>query len=206
MRTMTHPLDPAEHLGTLEAQAEYISAALEISDPAFIADSLGVVTRARGMSQLARDTGLRRESLYKALSAEGNPEFATIMKVVQALEVNLSAEVTWRRSRAGKLSLTTFRYHRYQGVTRPAADPFAPSLAQSQPMVRPKTGSKTAFGSLTFPAAPKHPPDLRIQHDGILRLHSAAGLTFPHTCAAAIAFDFSPPFDEPILPGRTPRE
>jgi probable addiction module antidote protein len=92
MRTKTHPFDPAEYLGTLEAQAEYISAALETGDPAFIADSLGVVARARGMSQLARDTGLRRESLYKALSAEGNPEFATIMKVVQALGVKLSAE------------------------------------------------------------------------------------------------------------------
>lgn len=85
MRTKTQPFDPAEHLGTAEAQAEYISAALETGDPSFIADSLGVVARARGMSQLARDTGLRRESLYKALSPEGNPEFATIMKVVQAL-------------------------------------------------------------------------------------------------------------------------
>lgn len=92
MRTKTQPFDPAEHLGTPEAQAEYISAALETGDAAFIADSLGVVARARGMSQLARDTGLRRESLYKALSAEGNPEFATIMKVVQALGVKLSAE------------------------------------------------------------------------------------------------------------------
>ena len=92
MHTKTHPFDPAEHLGTPEAQAEYISAALETGDPAFIADSLGVAARARGMSQLARDTGLRRESLYKALSADGNPEFATIMKVVQALGVKLSAE------------------------------------------------------------------------------------------------------------------
>ncbi|HEY8587111.1 MAG TPA: addiction module antidote protein [Rhodanobacter sp.] len=92
MRTKTQPFDPAEHLGSPEAQAEYISAALETGDPAFVADSLGVVARARGMSQLARDTGMRRESLYKALSADGNPEFATIMKVVQALGVKLSAE------------------------------------------------------------------------------------------------------------------
>ena len=63
MRTKTHPFDPAEHLGTPEAQAEYISAALETGDPAFIAGSLGVVARARGMSELARDTGLRREDL-----------------------------------------------------------------------------------------------------------------------------------------------
>ena len=92
MRTKTQPFDPAEYLGTPEAQAKYISAALETGDTAFIADSPGVVARVRGMSQLARDTGLRRESLYKALSAEGNPEFATIMKVVQALGVKLTAE------------------------------------------------------------------------------------------------------------------
>jgi probable addiction module antidote protein len=92
MRTKTYPFDPAEHLSTPEAQAEYISAALETGDPTFIADSLGIVARARGMSQLARDTGLRRESLYKALSADGNPEFATIMKVMQALGMKLSAE------------------------------------------------------------------------------------------------------------------
>ncbi len=61
MRTKTHPFDPAEHLGSPEAEAEYISAALESGDHAFIADSLGVVARARGMPQLARDTGLRRE-------------------------------------------------------------------------------------------------------------------------------------------------
>ncbi|MGB3270143.1 MAG: hypothetical protein WBA65_09365 [Rhodanobacter sp.] len=58
------PLRPRGTSGHPEAQAEYISAALETGDPAFIADSLGVVTRARGMSQLARDTGLRCESLY----------------------------------------------------------------------------------------------------------------------------------------------
>jgi probable addiction module antidote protein len=93
MRTKTQSFDPAEHLPTPEAQAEYISAALETGDPAFIADSLGIVARAHGMSQLARNTGLRRESLYKALSADGNPKFSTIMKVVQALGVKLSAEV-----------------------------------------------------------------------------------------------------------------
>jgi probable addiction module antidote protein len=67
MRTKTRPFDPAEHLATPEAQAEYISAALGTGAPAFIADSLGAVARARGMSQLARDTGLRRESLQSAV-------------------------------------------------------------------------------------------------------------------------------------------
>ena len=56
MRTKTHPFDPAEHLGTPEAQAEYISVAIESGDPVFIADSLGVVARARSMSRLAPDT------------------------------------------------------------------------------------------------------------------------------------------------------
>jgi probable addiction module antidote protein len=85
MRSKTLPFGPAEQLGTPEAQAEYISVALETGDRAFIADSLGVVARARGISRLARDTDLRRESLYKALSAGGNPEFATIMEAMQAL-------------------------------------------------------------------------------------------------------------------------
>ena len=93
MALKTFPFDPAEHLGSPEAQAEYLTAALETGDPSFIADSLGVVARTHGMSQLARDTGLRRESLYKALSSEGNPEFATIMKVIQALGIQLSAGV-----------------------------------------------------------------------------------------------------------------
>ena len=60
-------------------------------DAAFIADALGMIARARGMTQIARDAGLGRESLYKALSVEGNPEFATILRVVQALGLRLSA-------------------------------------------------------------------------------------------------------------------
>ena len=93
MALKTFPFDPAEHLGTPVAQAEYLTAALETGNPSFIIDSLSVVARAHGMSQLARDTGLRRESLYKALSSEGNPDLATIMKVVQALGIQLSAGV-----------------------------------------------------------------------------------------------------------------
>jgi len=85
--------DPAKYLGSPVAQTEDLTAALETGNPSFIIDSLGVVARAHGMSQLARDTGLRRESLYKALSSEGNPEFATIMKVIQALGIQLSAGV-----------------------------------------------------------------------------------------------------------------
>ncbi len=86
--------DSAEHLKSAEEIALYLDACLEEAgdDPAFIAKALGNIARARGMSQLARETGLGRESLYKALSGEGNPSFATILKVIHALGVKLHAE------------------------------------------------------------------------------------------------------------------
>lgn len=83
--------DSAEHLKTEEDIALYLDACLEEAgdDATYIAKALGNIARARGMTQLARDTGLGRESLYKALSGEGNPEFSTIMKVVKALGLKL---------------------------------------------------------------------------------------------------------------------
>ena len=72
--------------------AAYLEAALEDGEPAVVVQALGTIARARGMSQIARDTGLGRESLYKALSPEGNPEFATVLKVVRALGLKLHAE------------------------------------------------------------------------------------------------------------------
>lgn len=89
--TKLRPWDSAEHLRTEKEMALYLEACLEEGDPALIAHALGVIAKARGMSQLARDTGLSRESLYKALSGEGNPEFATVMKVVKALGFHLHA-------------------------------------------------------------------------------------------------------------------
>jgi probable addiction module antidote protein len=83
--------DPAEHLETEEDIAAYLDAAFEEGDPSLIAAALGDVARAKGMAQIARDAGLGRESLYKALSPDGNPEFATIMKVVNALGIKLHA-------------------------------------------------------------------------------------------------------------------
>jgi probable addiction module antidote protein len=85
--------DSAEHLQTEEDIVAYFDACLEEAgdDPAFIAHALGTIARVRGMSQVARDTGLARESLYKALSGEGNPEFGTILKVVKALGLKLHA-------------------------------------------------------------------------------------------------------------------
>ena len=90
-KTVTTPWDPADHLGTEEDMAAYLEAALEEGDPALIAAALGDIARAKGMTEVARETGLGRESLYKALSPSGNPEFATIMKVVSALSLQLHA-------------------------------------------------------------------------------------------------------------------
>jgi probable addiction module antidote protein len=86
----TKSFDPAEYLDDPEAIAAYMTDALESDDPAFITDALGVVARARGMSQVAQDAGLSRENLYRALSANGNPEFATVLHVLQALGLQFS--------------------------------------------------------------------------------------------------------------------
>ncbi|MCC6917092.1 addiction module antidote protein [Nitrosomonas sp.] len=88
--------DSAEHLKTEEDITLYLDACLEEAgdDAVYIAKALGNIARARGMTQLARDTGLGRESLYKALSGEGNPEFSTIMKVVKALGLKLHIQAS----------------------------------------------------------------------------------------------------------------
>jgi probable addiction module antidote protein len=85
--------DVVEHLKTEEDMALYLEACMEEAgdDAAFIAKALGDIARARGMTQLAKDTGMGRESLYKALSGEGNPSFATILKVTRALGLRLHA-------------------------------------------------------------------------------------------------------------------
>ena len=88
--------DSASYLKTDEDIAAYLSACFEEAgdDAAFITHALGVVAKAKGMTQLAKQTGLGRESLYKALSGEGNPCFATILKVMRALGVQIHTEVT----------------------------------------------------------------------------------------------------------------
>jgi len=90
----TTAYDVAEHLRTPEEMAAYLDAWLEEApdDAAGIAKALGDIARAKGMSQVAKDTGLSRESLYRALSGEGNPSFATVLKVARALGVKLHAE------------------------------------------------------------------------------------------------------------------
>ena len=86
------PFDTAEHLRTPEEAAAYLAACLEEApdDPAYIGRALGTVARARGMTQVARDAGVSRESLYKALSGERNPDFTTVLRVVRALGLRLS--------------------------------------------------------------------------------------------------------------------
>ena len=84
-KTKTRPFDVAEHLETDEDIIAYLSAAMEEDDPALVTAALGDVARAKGMTEVARKSNLGRASLYKALSLDGNPEFATIMQVVKAL-------------------------------------------------------------------------------------------------------------------------
>jgi probable addiction module antidote protein len=93
-KTKTSKYDVAEHLRTPEEMAAYLEACLEEAngDATFIAKALGDIARAKGMTQVARDAGLSRESLYKALSGERTPGFDTILKVVGALGLKLHAE------------------------------------------------------------------------------------------------------------------
>ena len=92
-KTETIPWDSAAYLKTDKDIANYLEAVFEDGDPALIAHGLGVVARAKGMSQVAQAAGLGRESLYKALSTNGNPEFATVLKVLHALGLKLKVAV-----------------------------------------------------------------------------------------------------------------
>ena len=86
----TRRFDASEVLDSESAIEEFLAAAFETEDPAFIAKSLGVIAKAQNMSALARDIGMSRAALYKSLSGEGNPEFATIIKVMKALGLSLA--------------------------------------------------------------------------------------------------------------------
>ncbi|MDA0688473.1 MAG: putative addiction module antidote protein [Proteobacteria bacterium] len=96
MPLKTRRWDSAQQLKTDEDILNYLEAVVEEGgdDPAFILHALGVIARARNMSQLARDTGLSREGIYKALSKDGNPTFATVAKIARALGLQLKFEST----------------------------------------------------------------------------------------------------------------
>ena len=91
MKTKTTAWNVAEHLKTKEEREAYLNAAFEDGDASVIAAALGDIAKAEGMSKVARRTGLGRESLYKALSPDGNPALSTILKVIRAFEFNLRA-------------------------------------------------------------------------------------------------------------------
>ena len=97
MKIETAPFDAADYLSDEETIAEYLTAALEDQDPDLFLVAVKDVARARGMTQLAKDTGLGRESLYKALAPGAHPRYETIMKVVRALGVRLHAEAVHAR-------------------------------------------------------------------------------------------------------------
>ena len=96
MRKTTR-FDAADYLNTEKRQVAYIAAALETGDADIVRDALGVVARARGMAEVAKSAGLNRESLYKALGETGNPEFATVMRIVRAMGLTLSVTPTEAR-------------------------------------------------------------------------------------------------------------
>jgi probable addiction module antidote protein len=87
----TTVFDAADYLDDAEAIAIYLEDAFSTEDSAYITHALGTIARAKGMTEVSRKSGLSRESLYKALSAEGNPEFATILKVMSALDLKITA-------------------------------------------------------------------------------------------------------------------
>lgn len=93
----TTRFDAAEYLTTPEAQAEFITAALETGNAAYVRDAVGVVARARGMAEIAKAAGLNRESLYRALGTAGNPEFSTMLRVLDALGIALTANAQPRK-------------------------------------------------------------------------------------------------------------
>jgi len=94
----TTRFDAADYLDTEERQVAYIAAALESGEADFVRDALGLVARARGMAGIAKKAGLNRESLYKALGEAGNPEFGTVMRIVRALGLTLSARAATGRT------------------------------------------------------------------------------------------------------------
>lgn len=93
MTVTTTAWDASEHLDSEEMIFAYMNAACEEGDPALIAAALGDIARTRGMTAIAKSAGLSRESLYRALSRDGNPEFATIVKVMKALNLRMAVEI-----------------------------------------------------------------------------------------------------------------
>lgn len=101
MTTKTKPFDEAAYMRDDEDIAAYMTEALATGDATLIAHALGVIARARGMTRIARATGLSRESLYRALSADGNPEFATVLRILEAMGLRLTADLIIKAAEVG---------------------------------------------------------------------------------------------------------
>jgi probable addiction module antidote protein len=92
-KIQTQPWDAADHLRTADDMAAYLEAALEDGDPALITAVLGDIARARGIAQIARESGIESDNLFKILSPEGSPEFATVLRIIKASGIRLHATV-----------------------------------------------------------------------------------------------------------------
>jgi probable addiction module antidote protein len=103
------PFDAADYLTTPEACAVFLTEVLKSDDVTYIAHALGVVARARGMAEIAKKTGLSREGLYKTLSVKGNPELATVLKILEAVGLKLVAEPAEKPKKARPRSTTAKR-------------------------------------------------------------------------------------------------
>ncbi|MEO1354728.1 addiction module antidote protein [Ralstonia pickettii] len=139
--------DAAEYLDSEETMAEFLSAALETGDAAFIAESIGVIARAKGIAQIAEETGLGRTSLYKALRAEGNPAFSTVLQVMKALGLHLQAKPavskenveSGKRGANAKAKGAKVSASRNGGANKPTS---------KKPATRTKRGSATGHGKV----------------------------------------------------------
>ena len=120
-KTQTRSWDPAEHLETKEDMAAYLSVALEEGDLSLVMATFGDIARAQRMAVVAKETGLGRESLYKSLSANGNPKFATVLKLVRALGLQLQASAlgVMANQPKDKPRFRNRRYGRLMDVVRP---------------------------------------------------------------------------------------
>jgi probable addiction module antidote protein len=108
MATKTIPFDPAEHLASAEDQADLLNDALDTGDAVYIANALGTIARARGMSEVARGAGVTREALYKSLTAKGDPKLSTLLGVLRTLDLKLTARPAKVRA-AGRRKATRTR-------------------------------------------------------------------------------------------------
>ena len=120
-KTQTRSWDPAEHLETKEDMAAYLSVALEEGDLSLVMATFGDIARAQRMAVVAKETGLGRESLYKSLSANGNPKFATVLKLVRALGLQLQASAlgVMANQPTDKLRFRNRRHGRLMDIVRP---------------------------------------------------------------------------------------